>query len=220
MNAREMSVESQQLLCKSERTMKRKTMEEAGLTHVGRGWNVGDWPTPGQVDDCTPKIYSFTEWVPSMPFTIALIGCRTIKIKTQECLVVKVRTQFLRLEANDRIMELWAPKSLKIKLKESFDSGKKLPMWMSANFRKEKRSFTFSLVEFSTKELTECDWAFDVHVDTSKDFYTMIKEKLTDMEENDDAASVFDDAQSMNSFGVKVMNDGVGLPLKRRRFLQ
>ena len=218
------------------RVMKRKMMEEAGLTHVGRGWNVGDWPSPSQVEHCTPKIYSFTEWAPLMPFTAALIGCRTIKIKTQECVVVKVRTQFhhlkanndvkelkLRaefpcLEANDGIIELWAPKSFKIKLKESFDSGKKLPMWVSASFRKEKRSFSFSLVEFSTKELTECDWAFDIHVDTSKDFYTMIKEKLTDMEDNDDTASMFDDARSMNSFGVKSMKDGVGLPLKRSRF--
>ena len=195
------------------------TTQEKNPSHEGRTWQAGEWPTPQQVQQCAPKIHTFTEFVPNMPFTMTIMSCRMMKMKTDECMVAKVCVRPGDLPVLDEIIELWVPKSLRFKLKDQFENKKAFPFWASVIVKKDKRSFGFDIVEYTPQEITKFEWASEARKSKKADFYTSLLDKFNEELEDDDLSSLHEsDSQSVNQFGKRYMTEMQPLSFKKRRF--
>ena len=112
-------------------------------THTGRVWEGGDWPSPQQVQQCSPKIHTFTEFAPYMPFTLAITDCRFVKTKKVDCLVAKARVQQRDIPVNEDTIELWIPKSLRFRLKDYFEKKESFPFLGFCRCEKRQKIFLF-----------------------------------------------------------------------------
>ena len=198
---------------------KADSMKANSPSHEGRTWQAGEWPTPQQVQQCAPKIYTFTEFVPNMPFTMTVMSCRMMKRKTDDCMVAKVCVRPGDLPVLNETIELWVPKSLRFKLKDQFENKKAFPFWASVIVKKDKRSFGFDIVEYTPLEITKFEWAFDARQSKKADFYTSLLDKFNEEIEDDDLSSLPEsDKQSVNQFRKCYMTEMQPLALKKRRF--
>ena len=191
-------------------------------THTGRVWEGGDWPSPQQVQQCSPKIHTFTEFAPYMPFTLAITDCRFVKTKKVDCLVAKARVQQRDIPVNEDTIELWIPKSLRFRLKDYFEKKKVFPFWTSVDVKKDKRSFCFDVVEFTPFELDYFDWSKEARETKDADFYTsFINNFKEEIEDDDDVRSVTGSdiqMQQMDFLHKRYSRDTPVLPMKKRRF--
>ena len=195
--------------------------QENVSSHSGRSWKGGDWPTPQQVQQCSPKIHTFTEFVSYMPFTLAIIDCRFVKTKKVDCLVAKARVQQCDIPVNEDTIEFWIPKSLRFRLKDNFEKKKVFPFWTSVDVKKDKRSFCFDVVQFTPFELDYYDWSKDACETKDADFYTSFIKKFNEEIEDEDDSCSLSECDMQNSTGIfakRYSRDAPLIPMKKRRF--